>query len=82
MKVIEEYYGPERVLNNAPWNSGSYGTYGRNQMEAYLRVEVNGRMLHAKKIVEGDRYGPPYAYVMRDLRRQIMLEVEKEVFGS
>ncbi len=79
MKVLEEYYGPERLdsLSRAPWEK-SY----RPQMEAYIRVEVNGKQLHARRLVEGDRYGPPYAYVMRDLRQQIMREVEREVFGS
>jgi hypothetical protein len=77
MRVIEEYYGPERLSSG--WDKPNY--HYKNQMEAYLRVEVNGRMVHAKQIVPGDRYGPPYAYVMRELRRQIMAEVEKEVFG-
>lgn len=79
MRVLEEYYGPERIdsFSRGPWEK-SY----RPQHEAYLRVEVNGKQLHVKRMVDADRYGPPYSYVMRDLRQQIMREVEKEVFGS
>ena len=79
MKVLEEYYGPER-LDSSRWDTR--GASYRNQYEAYLRVEVNGKQLHVKRLVDADRYGPPYSWVMRDLRHQIMREVEKEVFGS
>lgn len=84
MRVIEQYYGSVRrdpyhdVHALRPMSVTEMRYYG-DQMECYIRVEVNNRALHVKQFFP--REIPMHA-AMRECRRAIMLQVEKEVFDG
>lgn len=78
MRIVEQYYGPCR---RGPLGSfqerDSY--YVGNDMECYIQVEVNGRLLQATQFLAK---AIPAKDAFRICRRAIMVEVEKEVFGG
>lgn len=73
MKIIEQYYGPVRDKELFPEH------HPLKDRECYIRVEVNGRQLHVKKITPKE---VPAKFIMRDCRKAIMADVEREVFGD
>ena len=73
MKIIEQYYGPVRRHQ-----LDQHEFFNPLDMEAYVRVEVNGRILQVKTLVNKQI---PAKFALADCQRQIMFAVQKEIFG-
>lgn len=79
MKVVEHYYGPKRHDLGAFYSGEGSCSPMIAEKECYIRVEVNGRMLHVRQFFPHDI---PSKIAMRECQRAIMHEVEREVFGG
>lgn len=76
MKVMSYYYGPTRY--GYPVTVRDYP--GCRDMEAEIRVEIEGRQYGARATHDSFSRVPEYV-VRRNLEDQLMHEIRKELFG-
>lgn len=79
MKLTEFYYGPVRLPEGLAKDPSERGLYDASSLECYIKVNVNGRSIHHRSVVDREI---PHAVVLRAVRSNLMKEIEKELFGG